>query len=151
MNILSTYLVYFYMMLAAGNENTYQKAETLASLAISSTHEDRDTLIFCDGKMTAIILKDSIINKPGGVGTEYNYPIYMLETEITYYNNNKIASIEKKEIHLKRSKYSGVTSGIQKTTIIDSTQTFYFDQEQNLITQKQLLKIKEKVCKDKGN
>ncbi|MDB5227022.1 MAG: hypothetical protein JWN78_1215 [Bacteroidota bacterium] len=142
-------LIFLCMLLMSGTDNSYQKAETQASLALSSHHEYADTTVYCEGKMKSVVLRDSMINKRGGIGTEYNYPIYKYETEITYYKDNSIAAIEKKEIHLKRYADSGVTTGIQITTTLDPAGTFYFDEERRPVTHKEILQIEAKICKEK--
>ena len=139
-------LLYFYLLLLPLADNQYQKAEEQAALALSLPHEDTDSFSFCNDKIRSVVLRDSILNKPGRIGTEYNYPIYKYETEIVFYKNGKLAAIEKKEIQLKRYQYDGVTTGIQISTVPDPAQTFYFDQEQRLITHAQLLEIQEKIC-----
>ncbi|MFN8283802.1 MAG: hypothetical protein U0U67_11350 [Chitinophagales bacterium] len=139
-------ILYFFMLLMTTGENAYQKAEAQAKLALSLPHEDSDSFSFCNDKIKSIIRRDSILNTPGHIGTEYNYPIYKYETEIIYYKNRTIAAIEKKQIELKRYQYNGVTTGIQIITTMDSVNTFYFDQEQHLITHAQLLEIQEKLC-----
>jgi len=148
-------ILYFYMLMAYNSENKYQKAEMQANLVMSMQHQDMDTFSTCNDRFKTFILKDSIINKPGSIGTEYNYPIYKFETQIVYYKNMKIASIETKTIKLKRYADHGVTTGIQIMASLDSSQTYYFDQEQKLITRTQLLALQTKICdekeKDKGN
>ena len=141
--------LYFYMLLISGAENDYQKAETQVNSILSIPHESVDSFSFCDNKIKYIVLKDSVINKKGGIGTEYDYPIYKFITEIVFYKDMKIAAIEKKQVQLKRYEYEGVTTGIQISATLDSTQNYYFDQQQNLITHKQLLEIQSKICKEK--
>lgn len=51
-----------------------------------------------------------------------------------------------KEIQLNRYEYEGVTTGIQITTKLDTQNTFYFNQEQQPVSRKQLLEIQEKIC-----
>ena len=85
------------MLFISLNNNPYQKAETQASSILSLHHEYKDSTIYCGGKLKSLVVKDSMINKPGGIGTEYNYPLYKYETEIIYYENSNIASIEKKK------------------------------------------------------
>ena len=61
----------------------------------------------------------------------------------------KIAAIERKQIQLKRYEYDGVTTEMQISATLDSAQNYYFDQQQNPITYKQLLEIQSKICKEK--
>ncbi|MCC6582422.1 MAG: hypothetical protein IT271_01845 [Chitinophagales bacterium] len=129
-------------------ENTYQKAATSANQLLLVAHAEADTFVSCNGKKTTIILKDSLLNAPGQIGTEYNYPIYKYETEITFYADKKLAGIEKKQIHLKRFEYLGVTTGIEKSTTIDSLDSFYFNQNNQPISRLQFLVIQKKICKE---
>ncbi|HRH56838.1 MAG TPA: hypothetical protein PLS10_04235 [Chitinophagales bacterium] len=143
-----TYL-YFYLLLMAGTENVYQKAEVQANSILSAPHESVDSFSFCDNKIRYVVLKDSVINKKGSIGTEYDYPIYKYITEIIFYKDMKIAAIERKQVQLKRYEYDGVTTGMQISATLDSAQNYYFDQQQNPITYKQLLEIQSKICKEK--
>jgi hypothetical protein len=145
---MNSILISLLLLLAANDDNPYHKAEALASAVLAAHHQDSDTFVYCDGKLRSMILRDSIINKPGGVGVEYNYPIYRFETEIIYYKSNQIAAIETREIQLKRYDKDNVTTGIRKTAIIDSLHTYYFDTEQKLITHEQSVDIKSKLCKE---
>jgi hypothetical protein len=140
-------LLYFIMLLAFNSENSYQHAETEANLVLSLPHEEKDSSDICNGKMRFILLRDSVLNKPGCIGTEYNYPIYKFETEIVYYKDQQIASVEKREIHLKRYERFGVTTGIRITAVLDSLHSYYFDPEENLITHTQLVELQAKICK----
>lgn len=142
--ILSLLLLFSY-----DSENIYQKAVTSANQLLLTTHEETDTFVSCNGKITTIILKDSVLNTPGQIGTEYDYPIYKYETEITFYADKQLAAIEKKQIHLKRYEYLGVTTGIEKSTTMDVLSTFYFNQNNQPISRTQLLEIQKKICKEK--
>ena len=139
-------LLFISILLASATETTYQNVAKNAQLIESVTHEDADTFLNCNNKIKIIIFKDSVLNKPGSIGTEYNYPIYKYETEIIYYANGTLAAIESKEIQLKRYEYKGVTTGIQIITKLDTQNTYYFNQEQEPISRKQLLEIQEKIC-----
>jgi hypothetical protein len=74
--------------------------------------------------------------------------LYKYETEIIYYKDQKIASIEVKQINLKRYERDGVTTGIQKTAILDSVSALYFDQEQRPVSRVQYAAIRAKVCQE---
>jgi hypothetical protein len=139
----------FLLLFSYDSENAYQKAVTSVNQLLLAVHAEADTFVSCNGKITTIILKDSILNAPGQIGTEYNYPIYKYETEITFYADKKIAGIEKKQIQLKRYEYLGVTTGIEKSTTIDILNTFYFDQNNQPVSRLQFLEIQKKICKEK--
>lgn len=138
-----------FMFLLFGNEDVYRKASLQASQILSLPHEEMDTFISCNGKIISVILKDSILNQPGSIGTEYDYPIYKYETEIIFYTNKQLAAIEMKQIRLKRYEYLGVTTGMEKSTVIDPSNTFYFNQSNQPISREQLLEIQNKICKVK--
>lgn len=147
MNIVSLLLPF--MLLLSNTENAYQNAQTKVLLELSSKHEYVDSIIYCDGKIKSVLLRDSVLNKPNTIGNEYNYPIYKFETEIVYYKDGKIASFEKKELHFKRYSDGGVTTGIQITTTLEEDNIFYFDQNQKSISRTELMKIEQKICKEK--
>ena len=142
-------LLFFYMLLMNSTENAYQQAAMQANMTTAASHEAIDSFSYCDGKIKSFVFKDSVLNKPGQVGTEYNYPLFKFETEIVYYKNNTIASFVKREIHLKRYEYGGVTIGIQITATLDSLNTFYFDQEQQAVNHTEFLKLQSKICRIK--
>ena len=137
------------LLLSYDSENAYQKAVTLTNQLLLAVHAEADTFVSCNGKITTIILKDSILNAAGQIGAEYNYPIYKYETEITFYTDKQLAAIEKKQIQLKRYEYLGVTTGIEKNTTIDILNTFYFDQNNQPVSRVQFLEIQKKICKEK--
>ena len=143
--VILTILLFF----SYDDENIYQKAATSANHLLLVAHAEAYTFVSCNGKITTIILKDSLLNAPGQIGTEYNYPIYKYETEITFYTDKQLAAIEKKQIHLKRYEYLGVTTGIEKNTTIDILNTFYFDQNNQPVSRVQFLEIQKKICKEK--
>ncbi len=134
--------------LTGNNDDPYNEAEKQANLILFLSHEEIDSFSVCEGRMKLIVLKDTVLNKPGCIGTEYNYPLYQFKTEIVYYKNRKIASLEKMQIQLKRYEREGVTTGIQIITIPDPLNTFYFDPEQHLITHDQFLELRDKICKN---
>lgn len=139
----------FLLLFSYDSENTYQKVAISVNQLLLATHAEADTFVSCNGKITTIILKDSLLNAPGQIGTEYNYPIYKYETEITFYTDKQLAAIEKKQIYLKRYEYLGVTTGIEKSTAIDILNTFYFDQNNQQVSRLQFLEIQKKICKEK--
>lgn len=146
---MNSMLLFLSLTLMAASDNDYQKAETEVSRTLAVQHEDENTFFTCGDKIKTVIYKDSMLNKKGSVGAEYNYPIYRYETEITYYKDMKIAAVEKREIKLKRYEYEGVTTGIQIIASLDSLNTYYFDQAQQPITHAQMLEIQAKICKEK--
>ncbi|MFN8259723.1 MAG: hypothetical protein U0X41_02165 [Chitinophagales bacterium] len=146
---MNYFLFSILLVLLYSNDEVFRKASMQASQMLTSPHDETDTFISCNGKITTIILKDSVINKPGQLGMEYNYPIYKYETEIIFYKDKQLAAIEMKQISLKHYEYLGVTTGMEKSTIIDNQHCFYFDQSNRPISRLQLLEIQKKICREK--
>ncbi len=138
--------VFLLLLLTTLSSNSYPEAEKQAGIALSVKHDAKDSVSLCDGQMKIVSLKDSVMNSPGAVGSQYSYPIYKYETDILYYKNKKIAAVEKKQTALNPYTYKGVITGVDIITTIDGQNSFYFDRDQQLISKEQFDLLKNDIC-----